>query len=162
MNMKNKNSYNVFEIWNNLKEGILLENKDVLIPWNSNFEFLNDYGTKDVREDRSTWYFKNINILNGIELNFETNKWKHLKNRKFEYISTIINNQTAEKIVNHLTENIGIPNYNNIDFKNLEDYDCRCEWTKFDRKIKIYRIELHGGFAFKIKIGVEKVVDEYI
>ncbi|TDP57950.1 hypothetical protein [Flavobacterium dankookense] len=149
------------QIWKNLAYGLLIENKKQFLIWEMPFSLLSNYTKKEKSGDRTTWYFNNNKILNGFELNIQIVKWNIEPFKKFEFIEYTINKETADKLIKHLSENIGNPEINSININSDDYYIGKCEWEKFDIKIKILTAEFQGGFAYKIQIGKKHAVDMY-
>lgn len=64
------------QIWDNLKTGLLLEDKQIFIEWNTPFNQLYKF-QEDRRDsgDRTEWYFGKHKILDGYETHLEAMKW---------------------------------------------------------------------------------------
>ncbi len=151
------------QIWKNLESGLLIENTQTLLLWKTPYNFLKGFNRKEKTEDRTTWHFLKCNILDGFELQFEAVKWKYgLGRDKFDYVYSIINAEITESLIKHLKKNIGLPKKENLNLDSKEYYEGECIWIQNKIKIKISTAEFHGGYAYKLKIGTEEAVDEYI
>lgn len=66
------------QIWANLQKGLLLEDKQILIPWLTPFNQLDQYREqRRDRGDRTLWYFGEHTIIDGYSGRLETMKWGH-------------------------------------------------------------------------------------
>lgn len=151
------------QIWTNLELGLLIEDKKTLLNWNSQFESLKEFNRKEKRGDRTTWYFSKYKILDGFELQFEAVKWNYVLGRKkFECIYSIISSEIAERLIKHLIVTIGLPEKDTLNLNSLEYYEGECKWTKNQIEIRISTAEFHGGYVYKLKIGIKEAVDAYL
>ena len=64
------------QIWDNMQKGILLEDKQILIPWQTPFNRLNNF--KEKRRDsgdRTEWYLGKRTFIDGYVSDIEIMKW---------------------------------------------------------------------------------------
>lgn len=96
------------EIWSNLQRGILLEDQQIMIHWETPFNQLDKY--KQERRDsgdRTSWYFGKRPILDGYASHVETQMWVYLP---WTYP------------VSQISENLGHDFEGNKNFLYLKDY----------------------------------------
>lgn len=64
------------QIWDNLQRGIMLEDKNVFLPWSTPYAELDRYKeTRTDRGDRTLWYLGQHQILDGLTCHMEVMKW---------------------------------------------------------------------------------------
>ena len=75
---------------NSLEKGLLLENLNVLIPWYTSLQTIDDFGHPDLikhSEQRTDAVWKNVEVLGGIKVNLTAIFGRRLfGKRKFRYL----------------------------------------------------------------------------
>lgn len=64
------------QIWDNLQQGIMLEDKGIFLPWSTPYSELDRYKeTRTDRGDRTLWYLGHRQILDGLTCHMEVMRW---------------------------------------------------------------------------------------
>ncbi len=142
----------------NLKKGLLLEDKKVLISWMTAYNSVNKYKVKRRDSgDRTEWYLGNHPILDGYICELEIMMWMNVpwKNTISEITADLgLDYKGMENfytLKNHLVERIGEPHLTNI--KKWGDLDLGIiQWQFNEINISIVGIE-HFACKYRLSIG---------
>lgn len=149
------------EIWSNLQKGLLLEDKKILIPWETPFNQLNKYREKRRDSgDRTEWYLGKHLILDGYESHLETMMWMYLPwiNPMTEISEKIGTDSKGNRnfldLRERITELLGEPT--KIELEKFGSLDLGLvEWTNDRVKISIVGIEIFNC-RYSLNIGLTK------
>ncbi|WP_157805341.1 hypothetical protein [Confluentibacter citreus] len=154
------------QIWMNLQKGIFLEDKKILIPWNTPFNQLDNY--KEIREDkgdRTEWYLGKHKILDGYESNLGISMWIFLPwTNPFERVTELLGfgidgYKKSQTLINHLELILGKPTLIDIEFKNEKFFEGSYKWQNNGVKIEIIGFDMHGS-RYLLNIGLVKNKNE--
>ena len=156
------------EIWSNLQKGLLLEDKETLIHWETPFNQLDKY--KEKRRDsgdRTEWYFGRHKILDGYESHLEAMMWMYLPwtnplTEISEKIGTDFKgNKNFLDLRDRITDLLGKPT--KVDLEKFGSFDLGViEWTNGRVKISLVGIE-HFNCRYSLHIGLtEDKNEEYL
>jgi hypothetical protein len=101
----------------NLRNGLLLESRNILIPWRATFSELKEMGSPKIisqSNKRTDLVWENEKILNGFVVDLIVMKWSGLisLNRKFKYAFAYISQEDFVKLKEKLDLELGfIPKY---------------------------------------------------
>lgn len=147
------------EIWDNLQKGLLLEDKGILIPWETPFNQLYKY--KEKRRDsgdRTEWYFGKRKILNGYESHLEAMMWMYLPwtNPLTEISEKIGTDYEGNKnfldLKDRITNLLGKPT--KVDLEKFGSFDIGViEWVNKKVKISLVGIEMFNC-RYSLNIGL--------
>ena len=146
------------QIWKNLKQGILLEDKNMLVPW------LLPFGKLDIIKenridsgDRTNWYLGKRTILDGYEAHIEVMKWKFVPlNKPIKRISENLgrDEQGMKKFTflkGHITGLLGDPTKSSVG--KIGAFDTgEISWERGSVSISLVGIE-HFDFRYTLNIG---------
>ena len=140
----------------NLTKGILLEDSDVFISWDTTYNQLNNYATQvNKKGDRTIYEFGVHKILNGLELKLSAMKWVHTSgNVSFGSVEAALGQDetgrsNANKIKDHITKLLGVPNSKN----EVDEWEMTVEWVFAKSKISIVGWS-HFAVKYDIKVGL--------
>ena len=157
------------EIWSNLQKGILLEDTQTFINWETPFNQLDNF--KEKRRDsgdRTEWYFGNRKILDGFECHVESMMWMYLPwTNSFERITVNLGfgkdgHQIFLQLINHLRNILGEPTNTEIEYENENFTEGSYEWENNGVKINVHGFDMHGA-RYHLNIGlVRNSNEEYL
>lgn len=155
-------------MWNNLQKGLLLEDSQILIPWETPFDCLDNYMEKRRdRGDRTEWYFGKHKILDGYESHLETMKWIYLPwTNPMTSISENIGsdfegNKNFIGLKEKITDLLGEPS--KVDLEKFGSFDLGVvTWINGRVRISLVGIE-HFNCRYSLTIGLtEDKNEEYL
>ncbi|AWA31018.1 hypothetical protein HYN48_13515 [Flavobacterium magnum] len=143
------------QIWNNLQKGLLFEDNQTFIPWQTPYNYVRKFEIKRHDSgDRTNWYLGKRKILDGYEGHFEVMKWcwyswrKPIKEisenighdlegmKNFRFLETHITNLLGEPIKKEL-EKFGSLDIGEVIWRNknvtirligIEIFNCRYQF----------------------------------
>jgi len=148
------------EIWQNLQNGLLLEDTGVFVPWTLPFyEVDNIREQKKERADRTEWYLGKRIILDGYEAQLELMRWKFIADDKpIKRLSENLgrDEQGLERfnyLREYLTNLFGEPT--NVDLQKFGDADIgSISWENGDIALSLVGIE-HFDLRYTFHIGMK-------
>jgi hypothetical protein len=136
-----------------LSQGLLLEDSDIFIPWDTPIDQYKLYSKKEFRADRVIYNWGERRILNGLPLDLVTVCWNHKQDgniRKFGSVEFLAAGDEAQKyfelIMGHLNDNLGTARKADVDFSLLE-------WRMGGAKLIL---ELLDRYGWKLNFRIEK------
>ena len=150
------------QIWDNLQKGILFEDKQILIPWLTPFNRLDNF--KEKRHDsgdRTSWYLGSRTVLDGYEGHFEIMKWMWLPwTNGFERVTAFLGfskdgHHNFLSLISHLKDLLGDPTKIDIEFENEYFTEGSYEWENGEIKIRVSGLDMHGA-RYIFDIGLIK------
>ena len=153
------------QIWDNLQKGLLLEDKQILIPWLTPYSELDHFAEqKKDSGDRTNWFLGQHKILDGTNSYIGVMKWLDISNnepfsRTDEFLG--FDNEGNKKFLElkeKFTNLLGEPNY--IQLEKFGNYDLGgIEWT--NRKISIYLSGIEQfACKYRLYIGLKENENE--
>lgn len=147
------------QIWENLNKGLLLEDAQKFIHWDTPFSELYKFEEKRiVRGDRTKWYLGKHTILDGYEAHFESMKWvfKPYSNPVSEIYTQFGIDYDGQRIFNYLhkylAELLGEPT--EIDLTQWGDFDLgTIGWKNGKVQICLSAIEIFN-VRYQLSIGL--------
>ena len=147
------------QIWDNLQNGLLIEDSGAFIPWNTPFNKLNKYSEQRRNSGgRVNWYFGQHTILDGEEFKLEGMRYDSWPN--FYPISEIsefmgFNLEGMARfhyLKNHITHILGEPTV--VDLEKFGDFDLgEITWTNNKVRISLIGIE-QFACKYHFRIGL--------
>ncbi len=135
-----------------LRTGLLLESRNILIPWRATFSELKKLGPSKIiseSNERTDLFWENEKILNGFAVDLIVMKWSGLisLNRKFKYAFAYISQDDFRKLKVKLDQELGlIPKYkrkNELEYLYSYELDCvRITLKENDRFGPYWTIEI--------------------
>ena len=150
------------QIWDNLQKGFLFEDKQILIPWLTPFNRLDNF--KEKRQDsgdRTVWYLGKRTVLEGYKGHFEVMKWMWLPwTNGFERVTEFLGFGKEGHInflllISHLKDLFGDPTKIEIEFENEDFTEGSYEWENGEVKIRVSGFDMHGA-RYTLNIGLSK------
>lgn len=148
------------QVWNNLQRGLLFEDKQVLIPWLTPFNRLDNFNEKrEDRGDRTLWYLGKRTVLDGYEGHFQAMKWIWLPwTNNFERVIEFIGfgkdgHNDFLRLVSHLKDLLGEPTKTEIEYENENFTEGSYEWENGEVKIRVSGFDMHGA-RYNLAIGL--------
>jgi hypothetical protein len=146
------------QVWQNLKEGLLIEDTAKFIPWNTTFYDLTKYQEKRRDSgDRTEWYLGNHKILDGYEAHLEAMKWidKPYDNPVAVIYTNFGADFEGQVIFNHLrvhlTKLLGEPAQ--IDLEEWGSFELgTITWEQNNVKVSLTAIEIFN-VRYKLSVG---------
>lgn len=149
------------QIWANLQKGLLFEDQEILVPWLTPFNQIDNF--KEKRKDigdRTQWYLGKRKILDGYEGHFEVMKWMWLPwTNPITKISENIGEDDEgmnrfHYLKDYLTDLLGTPA--KTDLEKFGAFDLgSIQWQNRAVKITLVGIE-HFNCRYSFSIGLVK------
>lgn len=148
------------QVWSNLQQGLLLEDKDLLIPWFLSFSAVGGiHEQRRERADRTEWYLGTRTILGGYEANLELVYWKFkpaddpIKRISEQLGQDAAGQQKFTYLQNYLTNLLGEPT--KTDLRKFGEYDTgEISWENGLISILLVGIE-HINLRYTFSIGIK-------
>ena len=148
------------QLWDNLQKGIFFEDKQVLIPWLTPYNQLENFKEKrDDSGDRTNWYLGRRKVLDGYEGHFEVMKWIFIPwTNGFERVSEFLGfgkdgHIKFLNLVSHLTATFGEATNIEIEEENENFTEGSYEWKHGHVIIRVSGFDMHGS-RYKLIIGL--------
>jgi len=150
------------QIWSNLQRGILFEDTQTYILWDTPFNFTNKYKEKRIDQgDRTLWHFGERTILDGYKSNLQVFKfltwpWTNPIERASEFLG--FEKEGHKKIlalIEHLTNLFGEPSIVDIEYENENFCEGCYIWTNSGIEISVTGFEMHAA-RYNLNIGLIK------
>jgi hypothetical protein len=150
------------EILDNLEKGLLLEDKDVFIPWSTTYNEIDFYAEHKIDSgDRTNWFLGQHQILGGLITNISVFKWADVNsNNSFSQIDDFLgfdDDGNAKFIMfkAHFINLLGEPSYYKLEEFEPNQFLGSIEWTY--KNIRIYLTGFEQfAHKYRITIGLKK------
>jgi hypothetical protein len=148
------------EVWQNLQNGLLLEDKGIFVPWALPFYGIEAVAEKRLeRADRTEWYLGRRTILDGYEAGLELMRWKFIADDKpIKRLSENLgrDEQGFERfnyLRQYLTGLLGEPA--NVQLQKFGEADIgEIAWERGDITLTLVGIE-HFDLRYTFNIGIK-------
>lgn len=141
------------QIWNNLRQGILLEDKGIFLPWDMSYGLLDQFAEQmNPQGDRTYWDLGHRTILSGYQCRIIAKRWLYKKlSEPFDKVEQFLGmeydgHERFQAVRKRLTELLGEPT--RVD---LEDFNG----------LEIGNVEWKQGDVTVILVGIEQFACKY-
>ena len=149
------------QIWDNLLKGILFEDTQLFIPWNTSYEVI-DTLAEQKREsgDRTTWFLGKHSILHGYPCYVGVMKWLYIKpsepfKKIEEYLGTDAEGyERFQQLRQHLTNVLGTPD--TADLEQSANMELgTISWTRSNVMVALTGIE-QFDYKYRLFVGLNE------
>jgi hypothetical protein len=136
------------EIFESIKDGITLEDKPLLLKWNSDLKtLLTDTINNHVDDNYIFLNFGDCTIFGGFEIKLSTSQSRDKGDLLFELGGALNNNEEAKSLICKFERVIGKPDYFSETYGESYAY-----WEDENSRIEIYPRHHMGGEWFEYRI----------